>query len=100
MANVNPVQAQKFLGGLVYPASKQDVVERAEQEGADENVRSTLESGYPIKAARSRSTRVRRSARVSGVRSSQYRGPGVTAPAPEVSGSWTAPTVRRSPFSA
>ncbi len=26
-----------------YPASKQDIVKKAEQEGADENVRSTLE---------------------------------------------------------
>ncbi len=43
MAKVNPVQVQKFLGGLDYPASKQDIVKKAEQEGADENVRSTLE---------------------------------------------------------
>ncbi len=35
---------QKFLGRLDCPASKQDFVKRAEQEGgADENVRSTLE---------------------------------------------------------
>ena len=43
MAKVNPVQVQKFLGGLDYPASKQDIVKRAEQESADENVYSTLE---------------------------------------------------------
>ena len=43
MAKVNPVQVQKFLGGLDYPASKQGLVKRAEQEGADENVRSPLE---------------------------------------------------------
>ncbi len=43
MAKVNPVQVQKFLGGLDYPASKEDLMKRAEQEGADENVRSTLE---------------------------------------------------------
>ena len=43
MAKVNPVQVQKFLGGLDHPATKQDVVKKAEQEGADENVRSTLE---------------------------------------------------------
>ena len=43
MATVNPVQVQKFLGGLDYPASKQDLIKRAEQEGADEDVRSTLE---------------------------------------------------------
>ena len=43
MAKVNPVQVQKFLGGLDYPVSKQDLLKHAEQEGADENVRSTLE---------------------------------------------------------
>ena len=43
MAKVNPVQVQKFLGGLDYPASRQDLLKHAEQEGADENVRSTLE---------------------------------------------------------
>jgi hypothetical protein len=37
------VQVQKFLGGMDYPARKQDLVKRAEQEGADEDVRSTLE---------------------------------------------------------
>ncbi len=43
MAKVNPVQVQKFLGGMDYPANKQDIVKKAEQEGADEHVRSTLE---------------------------------------------------------
>ena len=43
MAKVNPVQVQKFLGGLDYPATKQDIVKKGEQEDADENVRSTLE---------------------------------------------------------
>jgi hypothetical protein len=43
MAKVNPVQVQNFLGGLDYPASRQDLLKHAEQEGADENVRSTLE---------------------------------------------------------
>ena len=43
MAKVNPVQVQKFLGGMDYPAGKQDILKRAEQEGADENVRSILE---------------------------------------------------------
>jgi hypothetical protein len=43
VAKVNPVQVQKFLGRMDYPASKQDIVQKAEQEGADENVRSTLE---------------------------------------------------------
>jgi hypothetical protein len=42
MAKVNPVQAQKFLGGLDYPASKQDLVEHAEQQGADQDVLDVL----------------------------------------------------------
>ncbi|PZV03167.1 MAG: hypothetical protein DCF32_14265 [Leptolyngbya sp.] len=43
MAKVNPIQVQKFLKGIEYPASKQDVVEHAKQHGADENVCATLE---------------------------------------------------------
>ncbi|MDQ3833528.1 MAG: DUF2795 domain-containing protein [Actinomycetota bacterium] len=43
MAKVNPVHVQKFLGGLDYPASKEDLMKRAEQEGADQEVRSILE---------------------------------------------------------
>ena len=31
------------MGGLDYPASKEDLMERAEQEGADQEVRSILE---------------------------------------------------------
>ncbi|NJN16716.1 MAG: DUF2795 domain-containing protein [Oscillochloris sp.] len=40
--NVNPIQVQKFLKGMDYPARKQDILQCAEQEGADEHVRSTL----------------------------------------------------------
>ncbi|WP_035984979.1 DUF2795 domain-containing protein [Leptolyngbya sp. KIOST-1] len=43
MATVNPIQVQKFLKGMDYPASKQDVVDHAKKQGADENVCSTLE---------------------------------------------------------
>ncbi len=43
MAKVNPIQAQKFLKGMDYPASKDDLVKHAEKQGADENVRSALE---------------------------------------------------------
>jgi hypothetical protein len=42
MAKVNPVQVQKFLGGVDYPASKEDLVKHAEQQGADENVLDVL----------------------------------------------------------
>ena len=38
MAKVNPIQAQKFLGGMDYPDSKDEIVRCTEQNGADENV--------------------------------------------------------------
>jgi hypothetical protein len=38
VAKVNPIQAQKFLGGMYYPASKDEIVRHAEQNGANENV--------------------------------------------------------------
>lgn len=34
---------QKFLKGVDYPASKRDLLETAERNGADEDVRTTLE---------------------------------------------------------
>jgi hypothetical protein len=43
MAKVNPIQLQKYLAGMDYPASKDDVVRRAAENGADDDVRSTLE---------------------------------------------------------
>ncbi len=43
MAKVNPIQLQKFLKGVDYPASKQDLLKHIEQQGADEDVRATLE---------------------------------------------------------
>jgi hypothetical protein len=43
MAKVNPIQLQKYLKGMDYPASKQELIAHAEQQGADENVRATLE---------------------------------------------------------
>jgi hypothetical protein len=42
MAKVNPVQAQKFLKGIDYPASNEDLVKHAERQGADENVLDVL----------------------------------------------------------
>ncbi|MCW2719568.1 MAG: hypothetical protein QOG20_366 [Pseudonocardiales bacterium] len=39
---VNPVQLQKFLRGVDYPARKEDLVRHAEQQGADEEVLDTL----------------------------------------------------------
>jgi hypothetical protein len=41
---VNPVQLQKFLGGIDYPADKQTLVQRARDKGADDNVIRTLQN--------------------------------------------------------
>lgn len=40
----NPIQVQKFLGGIDYPASKQDIVNAATQAGADAAVLDALNS--------------------------------------------------------
>ena len=43
MAKANPIQVQKFLSGMDYPASKEEIVEHAKSNGADENIMDTLE---------------------------------------------------------
>lgn len=43
MAHVNPIQIQKFLKGVDYPASKQALIDNAKNLGADENVCASLE---------------------------------------------------------
>ncbi|HEY9654957.1 MAG TPA: DUF2795 domain-containing protein [Crinalium sp.] len=43
MSKVNPIQLQKHLKGMDYPASKQDLLDHAKKEGADKNILSTLE---------------------------------------------------------
>ncbi len=43
MAKVNPIQVQKFLGGMDYPANKDEIVKHAKSKGADEKVMETLE---------------------------------------------------------
>jgi hypothetical protein len=43
MAKVNPIQLQKYLKGMDYPANKEDLLERAKEQGADRDVCSTLE---------------------------------------------------------
>ena len=40
---VNPIQVQKFLGGVNYSLGKQEPVEHARSNGADGDVTSTLE---------------------------------------------------------
>ncbi|HXH85053.1 MAG TPA: DUF2795 domain-containing protein [Candidatus Tectomicrobia bacterium] len=39
----NPIQLQKYLKGVDYPASKDDLVERARGHGADEHIIDTLQ---------------------------------------------------------
>lgn len=44
MANVtNPIQVEKFLEGLDYPASKDEIIEHAKNQGADEDILGTLQ---------------------------------------------------------
>jgi len=43
MAKVNPIQLQKHLKGVDYPASKQDLIQHAQQQGADENAIAALQ---------------------------------------------------------
>ena len=38
----NPIQMQKYLSGVSYPASRDDLVRHAEQQGADEEVLENL----------------------------------------------------------
>jgi hypothetical protein len=41
---VNPIQLQKFLGGIDYPAHKQDLIKMAQKSGADKQVMDTIKS--------------------------------------------------------
>lgn len=43
MAQVNPIQIQKHLKGMDYPASREDIIRHAEENGADEDALNTLE---------------------------------------------------------
>jgi hypothetical protein len=43
MAKMNPIELQKYLRGAAYPATKEQLVRRAEQNGADENIRRVLD---------------------------------------------------------
>ena len=40
----NPVQLQKYLGGIDYPIEKEQLVQRAQEQGADERVLQTLQA--------------------------------------------------------
>lgn len=43
MAKINPIQLQKHLKDVDYPASKEELIEHAKQQGADDNAISVLE---------------------------------------------------------
>jgi hypothetical protein len=40
----NPIQIQKFLGGIDYPASKETLISRAKESGADSKVLDALQN--------------------------------------------------------
>ncbi len=42
MAKVNPIQLQKALKGVNYPADKKELLEAAKRNGGDQNVADTL----------------------------------------------------------
>jgi hypothetical protein len=43
MAKVNPIQVQKVVSGVNYPASKHNLNQWARQKGASQDMTSTLE---------------------------------------------------------
>ena len=43
MAKVNPIQLQKHLKGVDYPASKKELPKHAKEQGADKDALSALE---------------------------------------------------------
>ncbi|WIB77800.1 DUF2795 domain-containing protein [Curtobacterium sp. MCPF17_002] len=44
MASANPIQVQKYLSGIDYPASKDDIVATAEKEGAEGEILEALKN--------------------------------------------------------
>ncbi len=42
MAKVSPIQLQQFLKGLDYPSNKQDLIEQAELNDADDDILAIL----------------------------------------------------------
>jgi Protein of unknown function (DUF2795) len=43
MAKANPVEIQKHLKGVDYPANKQDLIQHAKKQGADKGIISLLD---------------------------------------------------------
>jgi hypothetical protein len=42
MAKINPIELQKYLKGVEYPASKDDIIKAAEDNGADDEILDAL----------------------------------------------------------
>jgi hypothetical protein len=42
VADVSPIEVQKALGGVAYPADKEDLVKNAEKKEADDEILSAL----------------------------------------------------------
>ncbi len=42
MANVSPIEIQKALGGVDYPADKEDLIQNAKKKNANNDVLSAL----------------------------------------------------------
>jgi hypothetical protein len=45
---VNPIELQKCLGGVNYPASKEEIIDQAQRHGADKQIMKALD-GLPGK---------------------------------------------------
>lgn len=43
MAKINPIELQKHLKGMSYPASKQDILAKVKENGANDELQSALE---------------------------------------------------------
>ncbi len=43
MTAPSPIQIQKFLHGLEYPAQRQEIIDKAEEEGADDEILHLLQ---------------------------------------------------------
>lgn len=43
MAHANPIQIQKYLKGVDYPADKATLIQTAKDQGADESICASLE---------------------------------------------------------
>lgn len=39
----SPIEVQKYLHGLEYPAQRQEIIDKAEEEGADEEILHLLQ---------------------------------------------------------